>query len=302
MIKDLVSVILVNYNGFKDTCEIVDSLKSIETYPYEIIVVDNASDNGEGDRLQKQYPEISVICSNRNLGFAGGNNLGIGRAKGEFLFFLNNDTILTRPVLEILAGCLKKDKQLGCVSPKTTFWPENSVLQYAGATPMSRITLRNEFIGYNRKDDGSYDIPCKTSFPNGAAMMIRHSDVEKFGLMPNLYFLYYEELDWCVQMQKAGFYIWYEPRAVVAHKESASVGLQSPLQVYYHTRNRLIFVRRTIVNRYERIVAYAYQLVCAVPKRFVFFLVSRKYRLLKPLLKGACDGIKAVCSKRLMLW
>lgn len=293
-----VSIITVNYNGAPDTCEMIESLKRHESYPYELIVVDNGSANLEGYTLLKdKYPDVIVIRSDQNLGFAGGNNIGIQYATGDYLFFLNNDTIITCPILETLVNRLDSDKKIGCVSPKTTFWPQRNKLQYAGATPMSYITMRNEFTGYMQEDDGRFDTPQETAFANGAAMMIRTADIQKFGLMAEFYFLYYEELDWCAYMQKAGFSIWYEPRAVVGHKESASVGLQSPLQVYYHTRNRLIFAQRTLSDPFERRCSYLYQTFVALPKRFLTYLYKGKLNLIGPLVKGGKDGIAFIMNK-----
>ena len=185
-----VSIITVNYNGVTDTCEMIESLKRHENYPYELIVVDNGSASlNDYTLLKEKYPDAKVIRNDINLGFAEGNNIGVKQATGDYLFFLNNDTIITRPILEILVKRLDSDEKIGCVSPKTTFWPQNNKLQYAGATPMSYITLRNEFIGYSQEDDGRFDVPQETAFANGAAMMIRTADIQKFGYMSEYYFL-----------------------------------------------------------------------------------------------------------------
>lgn len=293
-----VSIITVNYNGCADTCEMIESLKQHENYPYELIVVDNGSASLEDYTLLKEkYPDVKVIRSDDNLGFAGGNNIGIQFATGNYLFFLNNDTIITRPILEIVVKRLESNAKIGCVSPKTTFWPQSNKLQYAGATKMSYITLRNEFTGYMQEDDGRFDTPQETAFANGAAMMIRTADLQKYGLMAEDYFLYYEELDWCAFMQKAGFSIWYEPQAIVGHKESASVGLQSPLQVYYHSRNRLIFAKRTLSDSFERRCSYLYQTLVALPKRLLIYILKGKFNLIFPLIKGGKDGIAFIINK-----
>lgn len=290
-----VSIITINYNGMDDTAEMIESFRKHETYPYEIIVVDNASRNpGEQEALRKAFPEIRVVRSDKNLGFAGGNNLGISYATGAYLLFLNNDTLITQPVLENLVKALDEDPGIGSVSPKIASWPEKERLQYAGSTPMSPITLRNENIGFNQIDNGQFDIPGQTAFTHGAAMMIRAADLRKFGQMPECYFLYYEELDWCVQIRRAGLKIWYEPRSAVYHKESMSVGKQSGLQVYYHTRNRLLFAKRSIDNKYERICSYIYQTTIAFPKRLLVYLAQGKPELTGPLARGIRNGLIAI--------
>lgn len=290
-----VSIITVNYNGTSDTCELIDSLKANENHPYEIIVVDNGSADPNGYILIKEkYPDVIVIRSDINLGFAGGNNLGVKHATGDYLFFLNNDTIITTPTLAALVKRLESDPLIGSVSPKIACWPQKDILQYVGFTPMSHITLRNECLGYKQLDKGQFDKGHETPFAHGAAMMIRTLDVHKYKLMPEFYFLYYEELDWCEQIHRAGFKIWYEPAATIYHKESVSVGVQSPLQVYYHARNRLIFAKRTILNKPERICAFIYQIAIAFPKRMLDYIVQQKYHLIKPLYKGTINGLIAI--------
>ena len=125
-------------------------------------------------------------------------------------------------------------------------------------------------------------------------MMVRRETLEKAGPMPEIYFLYYEELDWCVQIRRAGLKIWYEATSTVYHKESMSVGKQSPLQVYYHTRNRLLFAKRSIDKRDERIYAYIYQTLVAFPKRLSIYLVKGKFRLIGALGKGLINGLIAI--------
>ena len=235
-----------------------------------------------------------VIRSDKNLGFAGGNNLGISYADGDYILFLNNDTIINQPILENLARALDNNPQIGCVSPKIACWPEKKQLQYAGSTPMSPVTLRNENIGFGQTDTGQFNKSRYTAFAHGAAMMIRTTDIKKFGMMPEFYFLYYEELDWCVQIRRAGLKIWYEATSTVYHKESMSVGKQSPLQVYYHTRNRLLFAKRSIDKRDERIYSYIYQTLVAFPKRLSIYLVKGKFRLIGALGKGLINGLIAI--------
>ena len=170
-----VSIITINYNGLKDTVEMIESLAIHETYLHEIIIIDNAStDPLEHKLLQSKFPDIQVIRSEKNIGFAGGNNLGISQAKGEYLLFLNNDTIITCPILENLVNALDSDPQIGAVSPKITCWPEKQRLQYAGSTPMSPVTLRNSNIGHGQIDQGQFNKSGETAFTHGAAMNDPH--------------------------------------------------------------------------------------------------------------------------------
>lgn len=146
----MVSIITVNYNGLADTCEMIASFRKHETHPYEIIVVDNGSRMPEADEIKLRHPEVKVV-QNTNTGFAGGNNAGLTVAEGNYLFFLNNDTIIKEPILETLIHRLETDPQNGGVSPMLKYSYAPDTLQYAGFTPFSRITLRNAAIGFNEK-------------------------------------------------------------------------------------------------------------------------------------------------------
>ena len=170
----MVSIITVNYNGLADTCEMIASFRKYETYPYEIIVVDNGSQNPEADEIKTRHPEVKVV-QNTNTGFAGGNNAGLKVAEGSYLFFLNNDTIIKDPILETLVHRLEAAPENGGISPMLKYSNAPDTLQYAGFTPFSRITLRNSAIGFNEKDQPCYQTACETASLHGAAMMIRLS-------------------------------------------------------------------------------------------------------------------------------
>lgn len=284
-----VSIITVNYNGLSDTCEMIESLRTYETCPYELIVVDNGSRVDEAAVLREKYPDITVIRSNVNLGFAGGNNLGVRQAEGEFLFFLNNDTYIDRPVLGSLTARLSENVKNGVVSPKIKF-SFSGEIQFAGYTPLSRITLRNDLIGFGEEDKGQYESARRSPFAHGAAMMVRREAIEKAGEMPEIYFLYYEELDWCERIREAGYEIWYEPAATVYHKESRSTGRESPLKTYYMSRNRLLYARR---NRQGAVsfLSVCYQLFVVAPRDLLRFAAKGKTAWVKARCKGIYAGL-----------
>ena len=187
-----ISIITINYNGLEETCQLIESLQQ---YPqdcsYEFIVVDNGSIQNEALLLQKKYPEVHVIRSEQNVGFSGGNNLGIQTAKGKGIFLLNNDTLVTANDLKYLYERLYSSSVIGAVSPKIKFAFPPQHIQFSGFTPLSKYTLRNRTIGYNETDEGQFDIPQETSYLHGAAMMVKREVVEQVGRMPEIYFLSY---------------------------------------------------------------------------------------------------------------
>ena len=286
-----ISIITINFNGLKDTCELIETLP-LEDDTIEVIIVDNASQNDEATIIEQRYPQVLVIRSNKNLGFAGGNNLGIKAAQGKYLFFINNDTVF-RPQtsdFKLLVNRLESSEKVGMVCPKIRFsWGDNPI-QYAGYTPLSRITMRNHAIGSGESDHGQYDTAHPTPYAHGAAMMAKREVIEKAGLMPECYFLYYEELDWSMMIRHAGYNIWYEPAVTIYHKESQTTGQQSPLRTYYITRNRLLFVKRNnpSVSRY---ISYFY-LICLVASRDLLkYSLQRRFDLAKAVIRGVKDFI-----------
>ena len=283
------SIITINYNGLKDTCELIDTLP-LEDESIEVIVVDNASKEDEATQIAQRYPQVKIIRSKENLGFAGGNNLGIQAAHGKYLFFINNDTLLSHQPSAIshLINRLESSPKIGAVCPKIKFsWGDNPI-QYAGYTPLSSITMRNGAIGCGEQDNGQYDTAHPTPYAHGAAMMVKREVVEKAGLMPECFFLYYEELDWSMMIRRAGYDIWYEPACTIYHKESQTTGQNSPLRTYYITRNRLLFAKRNIKSP-QKYLTYLYLSGIVALRDIIKYTFQRRPNLAKATLKGLYD-------------
>ncbi len=275
------SIITINYNGVKDTYELIDSIPFNNNT--EVIVVDNASKEDEASIISERFPQVKVIRSDKNLGFAGGNNLGIKEAKGEYILLINNDTYFKEFNIENLIKRLDSSDKIGIVCPKLRFAWGNNPIQFAGYTPLSCITLRNKAIGFGEEDKGQYDTAHPTPYAHGAAMLIKREAIEKVGLMPECFFLYYEEIDWSMMFTRAGYEIWYDPCCTVYHKESQTTGQNSPLRTYYINRNRLLLVKRNYqgINKY---LSYIY---------LIGFVATRD--IIKYTLQGRFDLVKAVC-------
>jgi GT2 family glycosyltransferase len=239
-----ISIIILNYNGLKDTEELLKSLVLHTKGNYEVILVDNGSKVDEGQVLLQKFSWITCIRTEKNLGFAGGNNTGIRKSRGKYFLLLNNDTVLEDDSVNKMAKFMEENPVIGAISPKLLYNDPVKNIQYAGFTKLSRVTLRNKCIGNNQPDSGQYMTPVRTAYTHGAAMMVRREVVEKAGGMEEDFFLYYEELDWCERIRSAGYEIWYYPYASVIHKESRSTGRNSAAKRYYMTRNRLIFASR----------------------------------------------------------
>lgn len=285
----LVSIVSINYNGAAVTCEMLESLKQI-TYPnFEVIIIDNASKENPS-LISESHPWITFIQSENNLGFAGGNNLGFKAAKGEYFLMLNNDTEVAPGFLEPLVERMERNKSIGVVSPKIIFHHTPGMLQFAGFNPINPYTGRGTAIGFGMQDDGSFNESMSTSRAHGAAMMVRKSVVEEIGLMADLYFLYYEEMDYCERIKSAGYSIWYEAKSTIYHKESMSTGKGSTLKTYYLTRNRILYLRRN-VKGFTLFVCLTFLTFVSIPKNTVSYLIKGKTDMLKAFYKGVLWNI-----------
>ncbi len=278
-----ISIITINFNGLTDTCELIDSIPFNDEM--EVIVVDNASSQDEACIIAERYPQVKVIRSPRNLGFAGGNNLGIKEAKGKYILLINNDTYFKEFKIDPLIERLESSDKIGLVCPKLRFAWGNNPIQFAGYTPLSEVTVRNQAIGFGEEDHGQYNTAHPTPYAHGAAMLIKREAIAKVGLMPECFFLYYEELDWSMMFNRAGYKIWYDPACTVYHKESQTTGQNSPLRTYYITRNRLLFVKRNFkgINKY---LSYTYLIGIVAPRDIIKYTLKGRFDLVKSVCKG----------------
>lgn len=256
----------------------IESLTKI-TYPnIEIIVIDNASPNDRPRVIKERYPSVILYESIINYGFAGGNNQGIMRARGEYVLLLNNDTIVDKGFLEPLVNKLESDHTIGAASAKLRYYYDRSIIQYAGYTPINHHTMRNFAIGHKEKDRGQYDKDTDTAYAHGAAMIVPMRVIREIGMMSYTFFLYYEEADWSYRIKRAGYRICYVHNSLVYHKESISVGKLSALKIYYLNRNRIVFMRRNVFGN-DFLIGILYQLLVAIPRNALKYLAKGKIDL-----------------------
>jgi len=280
-----VSIITVNFNQPQLTEQLLRSIP--DTYAnLEVIVVDNGSTVDATIEWRKTFAGITFIRSADNCGFAGGNNIGIKQATGDYLFLVNNDTEFTNGLIETLVAVLNENLQVGMVSPKIKYFNNKDTIQYAGYTPMNYYTGRNSCIGLRETDKGQYDKEsCPTAYCHGAAMMVRMEAIDKAGLMAENFFLYYEEIDWCERIKHEGYQAWVCTNALIYHKESVTVGKKSRLKEYFMNRNRILFIRRH-ASFFEKVIFYPYFILMVVPRNLLNYLKDKNYTFVIALLKA----------------
>lgn len=276
----MVSVITVNYNNTAVTLELLESVFTHERGPLEVIVVDNGSRENPEQIIRQRYPQVVFVRSERNLGFAGGNNLGIAHATGDYLFFVNNDTEFTAPIIASLVTELQNNPRLGAVCPRLVY--PSGANQFVAFTAVNRWTGRNACLTEAPVGAGTR---VKSSFVHGAAFMISRALYEKIGNMREEYFLYFEELDWSAAMTRLGYEVLVLTDRTIVHKESQTVGIASELRSYFMARNRLLFMRRN-TGTPSLGVFWLYYVLVASPYQMMRYLLHGQWRCARAHLAG----------------
>ena len=284
---DVVSIITINYNGYEETREFLESIRchlKEENYQYEVIVVDNASSGNDAELIEAKFPWVRLIKSDENLGFSGGNNLGIKYAKGNYFFFLNNDVVIDSDIISNLLP-LFADTSVGVISPKVVDYEAKRIL-HNGAQFPGKFMIRIHFFNDLKREEEVFPIP----FAIGSAVLVKKQVVTMAGGWPDMYFLYEEELDWSLTIRKKGFIILYAPSAVF-HKGGMSTGKNSPLRAYYSTRNRLLLYKRHLSGIY-RMGAILFTLCIAIPQQCIKHIQNKEQALCKAKIIGIIDFLR----------
>ncbi|BBM87713.1 glycosyltransferase family 2 protein [Candidatus Uabimicrobium amorphum] len=243
------AIILVNWNGWQDTVECVKSCQKLQDTSFHMVVVDNNSSDQSYEILMENFgdaPDVTILQSGDNLGFAGGNNFGIRYAQEkyncQYFWLLNNDTVIEPLTLRALIDTAESDPRIGIVGSKIYYYDSNK-LWFAGGKFLQR-TGYTQHIGMLQEDGPQFSQQQDVDFISGCSLLISAEAIAKVGLMPEEYFLYFEDSDWNFAVQRCGLRVVYEPRSRVWHKISQSVGQQSKIYYYYMFRNSLVFIQK----------------------------------------------------------
>lgn len=252
-----IAIVILHFHQQELTDNCLASVKNLQTdkFKIETIVVNNNTQE-KIDSLEKKYPTVLFLKTQKNLGFTGGNNLGLKKAlknKADFFLILNNDTLLDKNLIKELLKTAHEDKQIGILGPKIYFaagyefhrdryhpQERGKVIWYAGGL-IDRQNLVCSHRGVDEIDHGQYQIPGETAFVSGCAMLIKKEVLKKIGFFDEKYFLYLEDVDFCQRAKKAGFKVVFVPQAKLWHLNAQSSEVGGQLQDYYLTRNRLLF-------------------------------------------------------------
>lgn len=242
----LVYLIILNWNGWQDTIECVESSMKLTYSNFRILIVDNGSSDGSESILRGRFPNIEFIQTAENLGFAGGNNVGMRYAlehDADYVWLLNNDTVVDPAALSELVKVADKKATTAIVGSKIYYFYEPNKIWFAGGN-WRKNKLFASHRGDGEIDFGQYDEVCEVDYITGCSLLIKSSVIKEVGMMDESYFLYWEEVDWNATVFKKGRKILYVPSSLVWHKISASIKNQTHIQAYYYIRNALLFFQK----------------------------------------------------------
>ena len=289
--KNKIGIILVNYNGAKYNKECIDSIKKSTYKNYEIIVVDNNSRDNSVELLKRDFSDLTIIESKENLGFSGGNNLGIEYALKDgcdFVLLLNNDTKIENNMLENMINVSIKNG-FAVISPKIYYYDNKDTIWSAGAKMFWKRGIPSQ-NGINKIDNGEYNSLEEVDIATGCCLLIHKKIIERVGLLSLEYFLYYEDTDYIMRVRNKGFKVLYDPNSVMYHKVSASTGgEESENYIYYNTRNRLIFNNK--FNSKNKIYYMPYFGLTRVIK-IIKWSIKGKFNLVNATMEGIKDYSK----------
>lgn len=293
--EPLISIITLNWNNTDLTLQFLESTRKFTYKNYEILVCDMNSDTDPANVINDgNFPNTKVLKSKKNLGWGPGNNWGMRQARGDFYFVVNNDTEATPELLNILIAPFFDPKYkdiIGVTCPKIKYFENPDVIQYAGFNPINTLTGRNTSIGSYQVDKGQFDSSYFTFSAHGCAMMLKKEVVEEVGMFPEKFFIYYDEMDLSARILKAGYKVLYEGKGEIFHKESMTMGKKSSLKTYYHTRNRILYMRRN-TNSFQYAFFISFFLLVSTPKAAIKFLVRKKFDHLKSFFRGIIWNFK----------
>ncbi len=286
-----VFIILLNWNNWSDTKECLESLGKVQYPNFEVLVVDNGSSQPPPIPLLRKEgdnPGVGMIANGDNLGFAGGNNVGIkyALARGaDYIMLLNNDTIVASDFLTELVKAAEGSPSCGILGSRIYKYGTDEVAFEGGA--VNRWLNKAEHVKLAVRE---------VDYITGAALLIKREVIERVGLMREEYFLYYEDVDWCLRARKAGYNCAAVNTSKIWHKVSATTKEGSPSYIYYHTRNALMLAKFN-GSLFQKIAAYVLGVWILLKQIAKFFFVPTKRVWAKAMTRGVIDFYRGKYGK-----
>lgn len=294
-----VAIILVNWNGYGLTKSCIKSLQKITYTNFSIVLVDNGSVDNSGQRLKEKIPGLVYLQNEQNLGFTGGNNVGISHAlnKGyDYVLLLNNDTVVEPDFLNLMVSFLEEHPNYGAAQPKILYERKRNILWNAGGGYFKWLEMTWS-IGIGQEDKDQFNQERDTPWITGCCFLVKASCIRKVGLLDDDYFAYYEDVDWSFRMRKKGFRLRYIPASVIYHvagassisKQKTKEGTVNPIVHFYRIRNHLFLIRS-----HGNTLSFSLSLVYQSIKNLLFmlfFIIRGRSKKAKAVHGGFKEGL-----------
>lgn len=328
-----VSIIILNWNGWEDTLECLEFLYQINYPNYEVIVVDNDSVNQSVKRIKSWADEthkikyfefftkdlkssnylrykrkfnllpsdekLLLLKNDKNYGFTGGNNIAINQIlkerKSDYVLLLNNDTVVDKKFLTELIKVAEKKENIGILGSKIyyyNFHGRKDVIQSVG-TKVNLYSARFYNYGNKQIDKKQFENNKFVDCICGACLLIKREVVQDIGLLNNIFFAYFEDVDWGLRAKKKGYQVACVPNSKIWHKEGMSLKKSPEISLYYCTKNAFL-IEKIHANIFQLSFFLFYYFLIKFPKKIVYcFLFKNKIDMLKNYLKGLKEGLSA---------
>ena len=246
-IKSSVSIVIPHWNNVDVLSECLESILNTDFENFETIVVDNASTDNSVASVRSNYPNVKLIENDKNYGYAGGCNIGAEAASGDFLIFLNNDTVQEKDWISNLIKTINSDDKIAAVQPKILNYYDRNVFDYAGGSGGHMDIYcfpfaRGRIFSFQENDEGQYNNKEKCFWSSGTCFMVRRELFQKAGGFDESFFAHMEEIDLCWRLYAMGFEVWVEPDSVVYHKNALTLPMYSHKKYYLNHRNSLLML------------------------------------------------------------
>jgi hypothetical protein len=293
MTEPLVISVILNTNRCEDTLACLASLEKT-TYPNQrTIVLDNASTDGSVEAIRSQFASVQLIELEQNLGYAGNNNFGVElaiRQDADWVFVLNEDTIVAPDCIRNLIEAAKSNPRAGILGPTVYHNAEPDVIQSAGVRLAWNWSTFH--LGQNEPDRGQYGSPSQVDCVSGCALLIKRQVIQEIGALDARFFYYWEETDWCKRASLGGWEVLHVPAAKIWHKGVQVDYSPSPNVTYYNTRNRYLFMAKN----HAPLTAWLYSLG-RTTLTLLSWSVRPKWREMRPhrdaMWQGALDFLRS---------
>jgi GT2 family glycosyltransferase len=287
-----VHAVVLNWNDADHTIKCIESVQNIDYPNLNIIIVDNGSTDDSVERLQTALENVLLLASNRNRGFAGGMNLGVSEAieaGTDYVWLLNNDVVVDdTTVLTQLINKLESNQNIGILSPLIREYPNTDEVWFAEG----RIDLTDGDVGHVGRENLNEGL-ITTDYVPFCGPVIRDTIFEELGLLPDEYFLYYEDADYCISVREHGYRVCTDLSCHICHEANASSGgTFDPIFSYYRARNRLLFSRRHAGDKFVS-SKYSWWVLKAVIHR----LLNGEINSARAIIEGGIDGVKTASGR-----